>query len=47
MEIRLQAGRNLMTGVGIKSRGLHGLSLATPEVDEPEAGRLSDTRVAR
>jgi acetyl esterase/lipase len=28
-------------------RGLHGLSLATPEVDEPEAGRLSDVHVAR
>jgi acetyl esterase/lipase len=28
-------------------RGIHGLSLATPEVDEPEAGRLSDAHVAR
>ncbi|MDR2134125.1 MAG: alpha/beta hydrolase, partial [Treponema sp.] len=28
-------------------RGPHGLSLATPEVDEPEAGRLSDAHVAR
>jgi acetyl esterase/lipase len=28
-------------------RGRHGLSLATPEVDEPEAGRLSDVHVAR
>jgi acetyl esterase/lipase len=28
-------------------RGPHGLSLATPEVDEPEAGRLSDVHVAR
>jgi acetyl esterase/lipase len=28
-------------------RGVHGLSLATPEVDEPEAGRLSDAHVAR
>jgi acetyl esterase/lipase len=27
--------------------GMHGLSLATPEVDEPEAGRLSDAHVAR
>ncbi|MEG1271202.1 MAG: alpha/beta hydrolase [Ruthenibacterium sp.] len=26
--------------------GLHGLSLATPAVDEPEKGRLSDTHVA-
>jgi acetyl esterase/lipase len=28
-------------------RGVHGLSLATPEVDEPEAGRLSDAHAAR
>ncbi|MDR1586010.1 MAG: alpha/beta hydrolase [Treponema sp.] len=28
-------------------RGAHGLSLATPDVDEPEAGRLSDAHVAR
>jgi dipeptidyl aminopeptidase/acylaminoacyl peptidase len=28
-------------------RGPHGLSLATPEVDEPEEGRLSDAHVAR
>lgn len=26
--------------------GLHGLSLATPEVDEPQKGRLSDMHVA-
>jgi acetyl esterase/lipase len=35
------------TELHIFSRGLHGLSLATPEVDEPEAGRLSDTHIAR
>ncbi len=28
-------------------RGVHGLSLATPEVDEPEQGRLADPLVAR
>jgi acetyl esterase/lipase len=28
-------------------RGVHGLSLATPEVDEPEEGRLSDPYIAR
>ncbi|MDR2786491.1 MAG: alpha/beta hydrolase [Treponema sp.] len=35
------------TELHIFSRGPHGLSLATPEVDEPEEGRLSDTHVAR
>ncbi len=28
-------------------RGVHGLSLATPEVDQPEKGRLSDPHVAQ
>ncbi|MDD3251576.1 MAG: alpha/beta hydrolase [Lachnospiraceae bacterium] len=28
-------------------KGVHGLSLCTPEVDEPERGRLADVHVAR
>ena len=44
------AGALLRAGVPVElhlyPHGVHGLSLATPEVDEPEKGRLSDPHVA-
>lgn len=39
--------RRVPCEVHIFPHGVHGLSLATPEVDEPEKGRIADPYVAR
>lgn len=41
------AERRVPCEVHIFPHGVHGLSLATPEVDEPEKGRIADPYVAR
>ena len=40
------AAQGVSTEFHLYPHGVHGLSLATPEVDEPEKGRLADPHVA-